>query len=78
MEKNAYDVTLAGRAWSSAEMQARHSELPYKPELIHGKLYWTEGERLTMLAALLEHCGAAAAVRIGDPNVWRDAVRALE
>ncbi len=66
MEKHAYDVTLAGRAWSSADMQARHSELPFKPELIHGKLYWTEGERLTMLAALLEHCGAAAAVRIGD------------
>lgn len=78
MEKPTYHVTLTGRAWSSAEMEARHGELPYKPELIRGKLYWTEGERLTMLAALLEHCGAAAAVRIGDPDVWREAVRALE
>ena len=78
MEQHAYDVTLTGRAWSPAEWEARHNELPFKPELIRGKLYWTERERLTMLAALLEHCGAAAAVRIGDPNVWREAVQALE
>jgi hypothetical protein len=78
MEQHAYDVTLTGRAWSPAEWETRHSELPFKPELIRGKLYWTERERLTMLAALLEHCGAAAAVRIGDPNVWREAVQGLE
>ncbi len=78
MEPHVYDVTLTGRAWSPAEWEARHMALPFKPELIRGKLYWTEGERLIMLAALLEHCGAAAAVRIGDPNVWREAVQALE
>ena len=78
MEKHVYNVTLGGRAWSPAEMEARHDELPFKAELIHGKLYWTESQRLTMLAALLEHCGATAAVRIGDPDVWREAVRGLE
>jgi hypothetical protein len=31
----------------------------------------------TMLAALLEQCGAAAAVQIGDLEVWREAVRVV-
>jgi len=78
MTQSSYNVTLEGRAWSSDEARARHDELPFKPELIRGKLYWTESERLTMLAALLEHCGAAAAVRIGNAEVWREAIRALD
>ena len=75
MKQRKYNVTLAGRPWSGAEAQERYAELPLKPELIDGRLYFTQDERLEMLAALLEHCGAAAAVRIGDPDVWREAVR---
>ena len=37
-----------------------------------------EGDKLAMLAALIEHCGAAAAVRIGDLAVWREAVRVVD
>ena len=31
-------------------------------------------ERLQMLGLLLENVGVDAAVRLGDPQVWRDAV----
>ena len=77
MKQRKYNVTLAGRPWNGAEAQERYAELPLKPTLIDGRLYFTQDERLEMLAALLEHCGAAAAVRIGDPDVWKEAVRAV-
>lgn len=50
---------------------------PQKTELIGGKLYWTEDERLTMLALLLENVGTDKAVRIGNPDVWRAAIEAM-
>ena len=34
-------------------------------------------ERLQMLGLLLENVGVDAAVRLGDPQVWRDAVAEL-
>jgi hypothetical protein len=46
-------------------------------ELIEGKLYGTEDDRLHMLAALLEQVGTDRAVQIGDPEVWRRAVAKL-
>jgi hypothetical protein len=46
-----------------------------------GKLYRSEADRITMLGLmvglLIENCGADAAVRIGNPEVWREAVRGL-
>ncbi len=42
-----------------------------------GKLFLTDEERLTMLGLLIENVGVDAAVRLGDPEVWRQAVAAL-
>ncbi len=42
-----------------------------------GKLFLTDEERLTMLGLLIENVGVDAAVRLGDPEVWRHAVAAL-
>jgi hypothetical protein len=42
-----------------------------------GKLFWDDTQRLTLLALLLENVGADQAVRLGDPEVWRAAVRDL-
>lgn len=36
-----------------------------------------ETQRLTLLALLLENVGVDQAVRLGDPEVWREAVREL-
>jgi hypothetical protein len=41
-----------------------------------GKLFWDDTQRITLLA-LLENVGADQAVRLGDPEVWRAAVRDL-
>lgn len=42
-----------------------------------GKLFWDETQRLTLLVLLLENVGVDQAVWLGDPEVWRAAVREL-
>jgi hypothetical protein len=37
-----------------------------KIELIEGRMFWTDEDRLNMLALLLENVGMGAAVRLGD------------
>ena len=76
MEKPRWDVAREGRAWGP-EGLSRYSLAPNKIEMIDGKLFWSDEERLTMLALLLENVGADEAVRIGDPDVWRAAVADL-
>ena len=71
-----WDIRREGRAWG-AEAMDRYALTPEKLEMIEGKLLWDEEERLTLLALLLENVGADAAVRLGDPQVWRDAVSRL-
>ncbi len=43
-----------------------------------GKLFWDDEQRINLLGLLLENLGADQAVRMGDPSVWRDAVRDLK
>jgi hypothetical protein len=62
---------LKNEAWSRFEMT------PEKFEMGDGKLFWSDEQRLRMLGLLLENCGAEAAVRMGDPAIWRDAVARL-
>ena len=51
---------------------------PEKIELIEGKLFWSEDDRLTMLALLLENVGIDKAVRLGNPQIWREAIALLD
>ena len=39
--------------------------------------FWDETQRLTLLALLLENVGVDRVVRLGDPEVWREAIRDL-
>ena len=71
-----WDIRREGRAWGS-EAMSRYEMTPEKTEMIGGRLYWTDEDRLTMLALLLENVGADKAVRLGDPAIWRAAVAAL-
>jgi hypothetical protein len=50
---------------------------PEKVEMVRGKLFDTDEQRLTMLALLLENVGVDAAVRLGDPDIWREAISKL-
>ena len=72
------DIRREGRAWMKDAARDRYYLTPEKIELIEGKLFWSDEERLTMLALLLENVGADAAVRLGDPEVWRAAVAELD
>ena len=65
-----------GRAWGP-EGLSRYYMVPERIELIDGKLFWSEEERLTMFAHLLENVGVNQAVRIRNPGVWRAAVANL-
>lgn len=46
--------------------------------MVDGKLYDNDDQPLHMLALLLENVGIDAAIRLGDPGVWREAVAELE
>ena len=76
MPSVAWDIRRAGRAWGS-EAMARYQLTPEKIEMIDGRLFWSDEDRLTMLGLLLENVGADAAVRLGDPAVWKAAVADL-
>ena len=71
-----WDIQRGGRAWGD-EAMSRYQMTPEKAEMVGGRLYGTEEERLTMLALLLENVGADKAVRLGHASTWRSAVAAL-
>ena len=73
-----WDIRREGRAWSSDEVWPRYSLTPEKMELIEGKLFWSDEDRLNMLGLMLENVGADKAVRLGSPEVWREAIANLE
>jgi len=77
MRKVQWDIRRKGRAWR-AEAMARYALTPEKIELIRGKLLWSEQQRLTLLALLLENVGIDKAVRLGDRAAWRAAIADLK
>lgn len=67
--------TRRQRKWSRAEIEQKYYHLyPEKIELIEGKMFWSDNERLNMLALLLENVGMDAAVSLGDPALWKQAI----
>ena len=72
-----WDIRPEGRAWTEAEALDRFQRTPEKIEMMDGKLFLDEEERLVMLALLLENVGATEAVKLGDRAVWREALARL-
>ena len=72
------DVRREGRSWQGEEFELSYFAMPEKMEACDGMLYCSDVDRLKVLAALLENIGADRAVRIGNPDVWRAAVAALD
>ena len=70
-----FNIQRQGRKWSRVEIEQKYHKLcPEKIELIEGKMFWTDEQWLNMLALLLENVGIDAAVRLGDPALWKQAV----
>lgn len=72
-----WKIGLQGRSWDADEVLERLALMPEKREIIGGKLFWTDEDRLALLAMLLENVGAAAAVKLGEAETWRRAVATL-
>ena len=72
-----WDIRREGRAWTGDEALQRLELTPEKFEMNKGRLFWGEDERLLLLGLLLENVGVDAAIRLGDPKVWRAAVAEL-
>jgi hypothetical protein len=72
-----WDIRREGRAWNGGEALERFAYTPERMEMVDGKLLVDDHERRLLLALLLENMGADAAVRLGDPAVWREAVARL-
>ncbi len=73
-----WDIRREGRSWEGDEAWERYQLTPEKTEMTDGKLYWDDEERLTMLGLLLENVGIDKAIRLGDPQLWREAIAELE
>jgi hypothetical protein len=63
--------------WDGDEAMARFALTPEKFEMYQGRLFWSDADRVTLLGLLLENVGADWAVRLGNPDVWRHAIREL-
>jgi hypothetical protein len=73
-----WDIRRAGRAWPVDEAFERFALAPERIEMTDGRLLLDDEGRLALLALLLENVGADAAVRLGNPSVWRQAVNELK
>ena len=70
-----FNIQRQGRKWSRTEVEQKYHKLcPEKIELIEGKMFWTDDQRLNILALLLENVGIDVAVRLGDPALWKQAI----
>jgi hypothetical protein len=73
-----WDIRREGRKWRGGESIARFEAVPHRFEVVDGQLLWSDKERLIMLATMLEAVGLDWAVRLGDPQLWREAVATLD
>ena len=55
----------------------RYLIAPQKIEMKVCRLYWNDKERLRMIGLLLGNVGVDAVVRLGNPEIWREAVAEL-
>lgn len=78
LSKVAWNIRREGHAWQGEESRRKYYLAPEKIELFEGKIFFDDERRLTMLALLLENVGVDAAVRLGNPAVWREAVAHLD
>ena len=70
-----FDIQRQGRKWTHTEITQKYHELcPEKIELVGGKMFWTDEQRLNMLRVLLENVAMDAAVSLGDPALWKQAI----
>lgn len=78
MPERNWNITRKGYAWNADEALPRLREFPAKAEIMDGKLFWSEEEKLIALGCLLENVGIDKALSFGDLQLWKDAIADLE
>lgn len=71
-----WDIGRQSRKWTGTEGLAKLARLPGRLELLHGKLCFSDEERWTLLAGLLENMGLDEVVQLGDVEDWQQAIAA--
>ena len=72
-----WDIRRQGRPWAGTEALERFELTPEKFEMNRGRLFWNDEQRVLLLGLLLENVGVDVAVRLGNPDVWREAIAEL-
>ena len=76
-ESAEWKIEREGREWKGEEFDKRIYQAPEKIEYVGG-IFVDEGERLTVLAMLLENLGIDKAVQLGNLEDWKAAIAELE
>ena len=71
-----WHIGREGRRWTGPEGLAKLERLPGRLELVHGKLCFSDEERWTLLAGLLENGGLDEVVQLGNVEDWQQAIAA--
>jgi hypothetical protein len=77
-EPGTFDIGLEGKRWTVHRYHALDDVLPEKMELLDGKLFHGERQRLGMLGTMLEQVGLAKAVTLAPKALWLQALDQLE
>jgi Uma2 family endonuclease len=78
MPEGNWSITRKGRTWDAGEALPRLRDFPAKAEMMDGKLFLSEEERLIALGCLLENVGIDKAIRFGELEMWKEAIADLE
>lgn len=71
-----WDIQRESRAWNKTEIEIKYNRClqEIKEEMTDGKLYWCDATRMVMLGLLLENLGIDKAIRLGDLELWEQAL----
>ena len=76
-DPSEWNIRREGQQWSGELFDKRIYQAPERIEFVGG-IFVDETERLTVLAMLLENLGIDRAVRLGNPEDWKAAVKELD
>lgn len=78
-EHMKWNIDRKGRAWMGVESREKYNLTPEKIELIEGKIFWSEKERLNMIGLLLENVGIDKMLELFDDlSVLKQAIAERE
>lgn len=68
-----WSIGRAGKRWVGPDILAKLDALPMKLEVLEGKLFWDDAERVRVLAALMEQFGLDQVLQVAQIAAARDA-----